>query len=145
MLQAAVKMTTALVSIDLRIYNFRIYFQSALPLAQLDEDVYANLNLVGEILFNNDERLAKCVDAVYKRTAKFAVKANTKLDLLKVEKQHYFRLRICVDFFLGSRTINNSDKEFNKKVAELQTSLKEGQKKADEAFEDEEAKEAKAE
>lgn len=110
----------------------------------MDEDIHANLYIIGEILFNNDERLAKCVDAAYKRTAKFAIKANTKLDLLKVEKQHYFRLRNCVNFFLGSRTINNSDEEFNKKVAELQTSLKEGQKKADEAFEAEEAKEAKA-
>ncbi|CAI7625562.1 unnamed protein product [Penicillium pancosmium] len=100
----------------------------------------------GEKLFDNNEtndNLAKCADHQYKKTAKFASKAKSKLEVLSLEKSLYDGLLGCVYTIAKPKTLGNTDKEYNRQVDELLTSLHEGQKNAKDAFEAEEAKEGK--
>ncbi|OQE11881.1 hypothetical protein PENFLA_c070G10915 [Penicillium flavigenum] len=101
----------------------------------------------GEALFDNNKTnddLANCAEHYYKRTARFAAKTTSKLELLDLENDLYRRLLGCAYSIAKPKTIGNSDKAYNKQVDELIQSLQEGQKKAKAAFDAEKAKEEKA-
>jgi hypothetical protein len=106
------------------------------------------LNHLGEALFDNNKTnddLANCAEYYYKRTARYAAKATSKLELLDLEKDLWGRLLGCAYSIAKPKTIGNSDKAYNKQVDELIQSLLEGQKKAKAAYNAAEAKEEKAE